>query len=307
MEATYRTAHGFLRLHDVPHTQPEQRLQIYFFAHYEDFHEYAARIGADVRGAAGFYSPANNRAAFYNALSTPRLAELNRTIQSMEEELRATAGGPRNRRREALVKELRILRNKRNTMIETINQLVVQHEVTHQVFYNAGLHVRGADNPVWIVEGLGCLFETPPGPHGAGMAVVNQYRLLNLREALAGKGSASNATAEQFADACRDGRLVPLRRLVADKALFDTTKANVENIYAQAWSLAYYLQRCRRDKLGEYLTVLATRPSDRAYGPEQELRQFEFVFGPLDEEFEQQWLAYILAQRMRTARQTHGF
>ena len=299
VEATYRAANGFLRLHDVPQAQLEQRLQIYFFAHHEDFHAYAARIGADVRGAAGFYNPADNRAAFYDTLSTPRLAELNATIQNMEEKLRTTAGGSRNYGREALVKELRILRNQRNNMIETINQLVVQHEVAHQIFYNAGLHGRGADNPVWIVEGLGCLFETPPGPHGAGMAAVNQYRLLNLREALAGKGNALNATAEQFADACRDGRLVPLRRLVADQSLFDTTKANVENIYAQAWSLVYYLQRRRRDKLGEYLTVVATRPSDRAYGPEQELQQFEFVFGPLDEEFERQWLEYVLAQRVR--------
>jgi hypothetical protein len=87
-----------------------------------------------------------------------------------------------------------------------------------------------------------------------------------------------------------------LRRLVADSSLF--TRRNDPNLvhyYSQAWALVCYLQRTKRDQLSEYLRLLGTRQVSRVVTPEQEIADFESVFGPPDENFERRWAAYILA------------
>lgn len=294
VEATYRGTQRFLHSHQIAAQPLERRLEILFFDTPQEFRSHAELLGADVRGAAGFYHPGSNRAAFYNALNTERIADASRRIEDLRAQL-AEEGSQRS----DVLKELTRLRRIRDRTIATINQVVVQHEVAHQVFFNAGLHVRGADNPPWLVEGLATLFEPPLGAQGSGQLAVNQYRLMSFREALSADGDWKHARADQFADACQHGRLVPLRTLVGEKSLFDTQDAHVEQRYAQAWSLMYYLQSERREDLGVYLTVMARRPSDRGYSGSQELQQFEHVFGPIDGPFEQRWLAFVLRQRVQ--------
>ncbi len=301
VEGTYLGVERFINVHDLDQTKLPHRLEILFFDRYQDFQKYAASVDTEAVGAAGFYDGRTNRAAFYNALNAPQLAQVNETITQMEQQLRASIGN-RSNRRSAYAKELRRLRAERDRVIETINQLVVQHEVAHQVFYNIGVHQRRADDPTWLVEGLACLMETPPDRNGAGFGTVNQYRLLNFREALAGPAGPRRANTNQFSEACRTGRLVPLRRLIADDDLFAIEGATVENAYAQAWSLVHFLQRRHREEFGVYLLVLARRPTDRAYSGEQEVMIFEEVFGAIDETFEKQWLDYILDERVRYPR-----
>jgi hypothetical protein len=296
VEATYRTIVRFLDAHDVPSVEPEQPMRIYFFARHDDFHAFAARRGADAKGAYGYYSAREDYAAFFDAKTTPELVDLNRRLDAMNDELRSAADSGA---RAALLKQLRQLRNLRDRIIATTNLLVVQHEVAHQVFYSLGLHARGGDNPPWLVEGLACLFETPAGPDGTGIGAVNQDRLVNLHEALTGSRRPVKATYEDYQNAVQAGRVVSLRQLVTDKTLFQTAGENAANHYAQAWSLVHYLQRRRGEAFGEYLTVMAKRPADRGYTAEQELMQFEYVFGPIDEKFERQWLEYILSLDVR--------
>ncbi len=300
VEATYRGVYRFLKLHDLDSTEPTEKLEIIFFDRPEAFFDYAKRTNADVTGAAGFYSPRTNRAAFYHALNMQRLAGVNEQIASIEESLDSKNG--RGRDRKNVLKQLRILRNERDQTIESVNQLVVQHEVAHQVLYNAGLHSRQGDQPTWLVEGLACLFETPPNRNGAGFATVNQYRLLNFREAISGEIAPKRMRADSYQEAVRQGRLVPLRRLIGDRNVFDMGRANVENAYAQAWSLVHYLHHRKRVAFGDYLTVLARRPVDREYSPATELMIFEEVFGPVDEQFIKGWLDFCLDLRVRRVR-----
>ncbi|GJM24006.1 MAG: hypothetical protein DHS20C16_04210 [Phycisphaerae bacterium] len=299
IEATYRGVYRFLKLHDLDSTVPAQKLEMLFFEHPDSFFEYAERTGASVTGAAGFYSPKTNRSAFYHALNMRRLVGVNEEIASIEASLDSRQRSNRGRDRKNVLKQLRRLRIERDQTIESVNQLVVQHEVAHQVLYNAGLHSREGDHPTWLVEGLACLFETPPNRNGAGFATVNQYRLLNLREALTGEIAPKRVRAASFKDAIRHGRLVPLRRLIGDGSLFDTGKPNVGNAYAQAWSLVHYLHRRKREAFGDYLMVLAKRPTDRAYSAATELMIFEEVFGPVDDNFVKGWLDYCLDLRVR--------
>jgi len=297
VEATFRSVLRFLDTHDIPHQPLADRLEILFFDTPAGFEAFAQRIGAEVRGAAGFYQPRSNLAAFYNAHNAEQLVEVNGQIAQLQEQVSA-AGRGRGQPAANAVSALRKLRASRDRLIEAINQMVVQHEVAHQVLFNAGLHVRGADNPPWVVEGLACLFESPPSADGAGLGAVNQYRLLNFREALTG-GDWKNAKAEQYADAVAGDRLVTLRRLIGEKELLKPSGERADARYAQAWSLVYYLQNHRREDFSVYLTVLARRPNDRGYSPDQEVELFEATFGPIDAKLEQQWLKFILRQRVR--------
>ena len=300
VEATYRGVYRFLKLHDLDSTEPEQKLEMLFFEHPDSFVDYAKRTGSDVAGAAGFYSPKTNRSAFYHALNMQRLESVNNQIASIEGSLDERKRSGRDRKN--VLKQLRILRNQRDQTIESVNQLVVQHEVAHQVLYNAGLHPRNGVQPTWLIEGLACLFETPPDRNGAGFATVNQYRLLNLREVLANEPSPKRVTAASYKDAVRSGRLIPLRRLIGDRRVFDTNQPIIENAYAEAWSLVHFLHHRKREAFGDYLTVLARRPVDREYSPATELMIFEEVFGPVDDDFIAQWLDFILDLRVRQVR-----
>jgi len=296
VEGTYLGVRRFLDVNDFLHQELTARLEIYFFASVEQFAAYAAGIGTDSSGAAGFYSPQNNRAAFYDTMSSPRFAELNAAIDRMQQQLQDRNIANRETRKQ-LVNDLNRLRIQRDNYIEAINQLVVQHEVAHQVLFNLGVHRRGAMNPTWLVEGLACLFEPPPSGGSAGLGRVNQYRLVNLRQVLAPTGDAADAKRDQLQDAYDNGRLVSLMQLVADSRLFSTARANVEASYAQAWSLVFYLQRKHRDKLSEYLRRVADRPIGKEFSPVDEFNLFEDVFGPIDENFERKWITYILRQR----------
>jgi hypothetical protein len=302
VEATYRGVYRFLNLHDLDSTEPSQKLEIIFFDQPESFFKYAKRTGADVVGAAGFYSPGTNRAAFYHALNMQRLIGVNEQIASIEALLDPQNGSNPGRNRREVLMQLQRLRNERDQTIESVNQLVVQHEVAHQVLYNAGLHSRNGEQPTWLVEGLACLFETPPNKNGAGFATVNQYRLLNLREALAGEAAPKRVRAESYEGAVRQGRLVPLRRLIGDRSMFDTGQPDIGNRYAQAWSLVHYLHHRKREAFGDYLAVLAKRPVDRAYSAATELMIFEEVFGPVDDGFVKDWLDFCLDLRTQRVR-----
>lgn len=296
VEGTYLGVLRFLDSSDFPRKPLNVRLEILFFANVDQFSNYAKNVGFDSTGAAGFYSPENNRAAFFDTMSSPRFAELNASVDQMQRQLKAMRGKNRSARK-ALVKDLNKLRIQRDNYIETINQLVVQHEVAHQVLFNTGVHVRGAMNPMWLVEGLACLFEPPPSSGGAGLGRVNQYRLVNLRRTLSPTGEPADAKREHLQDAFDAKRMFRLMQLVADPRLLSTARADVETTYAQAWSLVFYLQRKHRDKLGEYLRRVAQRPVGKPISAIEEFNLFEDVFGPLDEEFERRWISYLLKQR----------
>ena len=293
VEATYKSIYRFLEVNKIPHQRPVDRLEMIFVADFDGFHAYAERSGARAAGAAGYYDPRTNRSVFYDATTAPRLAEVNEEIQSLQAQLKSREKTSRAQRKH-VVKTLHRLRNERDRTVETINQIVVQHEVAHQVLFNAGVHNARAQNPDWLVEGLACLFETPPSSTGAGVAAVNQYRLINLRIALVDGGDYGSARPDDRFAAFKSGHLLPLREFVAARGLFNTAQAGVEDRYSQAWSLVQYLQRKKRRQLAEYLTELSQRPERREYSTAQELELFETVFGPIDEKFEQRWLTYIL-------------
>lgn len=302
LEATYRSVYRLCKINDIPAVQPEGRLEVLFFHDYETYGRYAAACRFPHQGSAGFYDQRSNVAAFVNILNLPELGQLNRLVAQSDERIeRLRAARPVNRL--ALKAERRkkqSITNQRNRIVERTNRLTVQHEVAHQVFFNSGVHVPGARNPGWLVEGLACLFETPPSSSGAGAGTTNQMRLADFRACLGNGDPRARLKAEDFEVALESGRLLPLRDLVGDTTLFNRRDdPNLVHYYSQAWALVFYLQRSRRAEFADYLRLLEQRKIGQDTTRASELADFESVFGPLDDDFQRRWASFIVSLRFK--------
>ena len=299
LEATHRSVYRFCRINKLPARPLSRRLQVLFFDTYDEYARIARAAGFSYQGSVGFYSQRTNVATFYNILNSPQLSEINRLIEQAEgriERLRRTRPIDRRALRVQVRERFRLV-NVRDRTVERLNRSTVQHETAHQLLFNAGVHVRGARNPDWLVEGLACLFETPPSASGAGAGAVNQLRLADFRACLGEADPGGQLKADDLQTALAAGKFVPLSRLVSDPTLF-TRRAdpNLVHYYSQAWSLVCYLQRAKREKFAEYLGLLGQRQVGQPVGPEQEIAEFQSIFGSLDERFERRWAAYILTK-----------
>jgi len=295
-ERTFDGVLRFCRTGGIPVTEPGHRLQMLFFDTPEGFVRYGRSIGFDQEGASGVYSPSHNRSAFFNTLNTPQLAELTRYVEDMENRLAVRPGGAElpAADRIAVQKHLQSVRSQRDRFVTRVNQLVVQHEMAHQVLYNIGVHTVGAQNPGWLLEGLACLFETPPTRSGAGFGAMNQMRLRDFRACLT-LADDNGPRMENLDRACRSGRLLPLKDLIADADLFSQgDNPQIVYVYAETWSLVHYMQRRHREKLAEYVRQVALRRPGQKFTAEQEIAAFEAVFGPIDEPLERRWLTFTL-------------
>jgi len=322
LESTYAGIERFCRSHRLPMRPPVRPMEVIFFDTFEAYRRYAERMGFPYQGTYGFYLDRCNRSAFFNAQRDPKFVGLRARIDRAEKTLAAlrrslSTVGARGRVRillpdgetriltrteaerhiEETQNRVRRLRTRLKHYSDRINQMVIQHEAAHQVLYNVGLHVRGGPNPAWLVEGLACLFETPPSASGAGLGATNAFRLADFREALAGPSRSPRV--EDLTEAIADGRLVPLEQLVCRHDLFCTDGAQATWRYAQAWALACYLDHHRHEAFADYIRRVASRQPGTIVPPGQELAEFEAAFGPIDATFEYRWVRYILSLPFR--------
>lgn len=302
LEATYDSVYRFCKINDLPARGLDHRLEVLLFDNYEDYGQYAASAGFPHQGSAGFYNQRTNLAAFVNMVNLPEMGAINRKIGQCERRLeKIKAARPIERRKlKACREELLSLTRQRDRTVEKVNRLTVQHEVAHQVLFNAGVHVLGAQNPGWVVEGIATLFETPPSRSGAGVGATNQMRLGDFRSCLGGGDPRARLKAEDLQVALDARKFLPLRELIGEAMLFSRRNdPNLVHYYTQAWSLVFYLQRAKRQKLAEYLRVLGQRKPGETHTFQRELADFESVFGPPDERFERRWASFILDQRYK--------
>jgi hypothetical protein len=310
LEATYAGVEKFCTFNRIAFEPSGTRLEILLFDRPESFHRYAAGLGLAPQQLNGFYHAGTHRSAFFNILNHPDLEALRREIARLEERVAQLNARELTRaeraQRDAVLKQLHFYRNRRNHLVEKLNRTVVQHEVVHHLLFDARIHVRGGQNPVWLVEGLACLFEPPPSEKGAGLGVTNQMRLADFRAACDEVLDAPDARPrkmkpEDLQQAYASGRFVPLRRLISLRELAeDPNDPNLGYRYAEVWSLTFYLQCERREKLALYISLVAKRAAGELVTPEDELVQFETVFGPVDKRFERLWASFVLDQPFTT-------
>jgi len=320
LEATYFSICRFCEQEHIAARRPDHRLEVIFFNDRAGYGRYAAAIRFASQGTYGVYYEPSNRSAFFNIENEPQmrqiaanvldarrnLDDLTRAMKDIRDrrtiiELQYSDGRRQQMtRREAEKKidesrrELQELQGRQTAYVNRINRTVIQHETAHQVLYNTGVHVRGGPNPTWLVEGLACLFETPPGRSGAGLGAINQLRLQDFRDAVSGETAARKLTADDYLNAIAAGRIVLPRELITNPALLREPGSDRATHYAAAWALTMYLQRVRGQKLDDYLQAVSRRQPGEPVTAKEELALFERHFGPLDEPFLRRLGRYIL-------------
>ncbi len=209
-------------------------------------------------------------------------------------------GGTDRAFKRELETHLTSLTTQREVFVKRFNRTVIQHEAAHQILFNIGVHVTGADNPPWLIEGLACQFEVPqPGP-GGELRRVNEMRLFDVREAI-GVAPNDDKVSDAALDLARDeGRFLPLVDLIGEEEIFDYSSTNISGRYGQTWALVYYLHREHPEALAAYLQRLASRsigvPMDRG----ARVEEFRTHFGEPNAVFERKWVDFLL--RLRAAR-----
>ena len=245
LERVYRQTLAEWEKQGLPVTEPPGPLPVIVLGDRAAFERFAATIdGVDPAVSQGFYSPQSDRVVLYDfAGGSP----------SGDGSSGVGAGTPRDRRSRA-----RVIAERAQ------NVATVVHEATHQLAYNAGLHTRFADNPVWLTEGLAMYAETPVRGSARGWAGPGRINPVRLRQF------------QSFA--ARAGDVNPLPALLGtDQPYRDP--ATVLDAYAAAWALVFHLSKSRGDALGEYLAAIANKPPLIFGTPDERLTEFRAAFG----------------------------
>ncbi|WP_310820631.1 DUF1570 domain-containing protein [Stratiformator vulcanicus] len=214
--------------------EPEFPLAAIIFSDQAAFAQYArADIGDAAATTIGYYSIRSNRIVFsdlsarFRGRQVKSRAEMNRLLSA-----------------------------------SSANVATVIHEATHQIAFNCGVHIRYADNPMWMTEGFAMFCETPDLRSTSGWRTigdVNRARLPALR-----------------------GASLDIDRLISsDDPLRDASTARTA--YAESWALTYFLAKARRGKYREYLEAIGSKPRLIWDDAETRRAEFEAHFGDVDE------------------------
>ena len=137
------------------------------------------------------------------------------------------------------------------------------HEAVHQTSFNVGVHKRFAFTPVWVLEGLACMFEAK-GVYNSvyysdQVDRINRNRLIALQRYYRQKRAQGN-----------------LKKFVADDKIFDRDPSLA---YAYSWGLTFFLAEKFPSQFFKFLNADAKRREFREYSAKQRVKAFTEVFG----------------------------
>lgn len=267
IEKTFDSVHRFATKLNIKVRYTDDKLPIVFSKDHQEFRGVfrGIRGGDPPDAAAGLYlSGKPNVSLFYDMSQNPFMKEWADKVRQLQEEARKATDSDT---RKAKVREAQWYSNRSLVYQEEQNRSVVQHEVAHQLLYNFRVHNWDSSwaNPQWLVEGMATLFEVPPGKHGAGINVINQRRLGDIREAF------PNFKTENW------------RQFIGEPSAGRQMLSNEG--YAQSWALTYYLVKRKPRELPKYVEMIKKRKTSRPVSAEQELTDFEKCFGKVDDQF----------------------
>ena len=234
--------------------EPKQPLPVIIFADRKRYAAYAVKdAGPGMETSVGYYSIRTNRVVLLDLSAGPGGAPA-RTYRQMK----AKIG------------------------LAPFNVATVVHEAVHQIAYNAGLHTRYADNPLWLSEGMAMYFESPePGNPSGWKSIhkVNPFRIGPFRKYLSQRPKNS------------------LQTLVSSDERFTNGKT-ANDAYAEAWALTFFLMKEHREQYEKYLALIAKKPRLIFDKPAKRWKDFQSAFGDpakLDAEF----VKYMSNPRLR--------
>lgn len=242
-----------IRLHE-----PDRPLAVLVFADRAAYAAYAAdELGEAADRVVGYYSLMTNRVAMYDLTG-----------------LQANGSAGRRGTRGEIVAMLSERRAAENVA-------TVVHEATHQVAYNAGLHHRFADIPLWVAEGVAMYFETPDPDSRRGWGRIdgrNDRRFVRFQLYLRSRPPGA------------------IRTLVEDDERLRNGESAI-NAYAEAWALNFFLLKTAPKQYGEYLKALAEKKPLLWDEPEDRVAQFEAAFGASLDQIDAAFVRYM--QKLR--------
>lgn len=303
VEGTYLAVVRVGRAFGFPMDDPKEPLFVVLAADHSDFVALAKRVQVDGNAAAGFYDPGANVSIFGDVLTSPSLKPLTREIDRLSKRLKQARQGKQGagvrERVRAWSSELGRLTVQRDAIVKRFNRVVIQHEAAHHILFNLGVHRRGADNPIWVVEGLAMQFEVPQTSIRGRIRAINQLRLGDLRKAAGLPPAVHGVSDDAYRTAFAPNGLIPLTKLISGDPLVGASAERTTTVYAQSWGLVYYLARTQEAALGDYLRALAARGVGANVAPAEELAQFGKAFGVPNEAFQRRWLEYMAQLRFK--------
>ena len=247
-ERLYTGFHNYWKQRGMTLHEPEFPLVAIIFADQKQYAIFATRdAGPDTATALGYYSISSNRMVLYDQTSSN-----GKPARSQAEIQRRFSAAP-------------------------YNIATVVHEATHQIAFNSGLHVRLADNPLWLTEGMAMYFETPDLQSRSGwtsMGSINPPRLKRFRANLARRPSGNIAT------------------LIQSDEQF-TNAETMADAYAEAWALTYFLIRTRKEAYVAYLKKIAAKKVLTWDKPPDRLAEFRAAFGDDLQSLDREFLKYL--------------
>jgi hypothetical protein len=271
LESVWRWNAKFVRRLGLSPIRPKHKLEIFYFASWQEFEAYSMNRGTTVEnGILGYYAPDINRSHFFDLWDMPMFQPLKKELEEGGRRL-----SPQRRR---------FLRNYITSWVEHETQSTIQHEAGHHIHYTTGVfkkYTEGGTAPTWLVEGATMQFEVPPsatGEGGTGLGELNDHML------------------NQF-------RRFPRWTAASLKIFVLHNGAWYQGWnYPRGWALVYYLWKQHRDGLGKYIRIIHDRP----FGEEPELtdreREFEECFGRLDEKWVEDFYEFLDAKTVRRSR-----
>ena len=253
LERLFTGFHAFWSQAGLEVRQPEQPLVVIIFSNRNDYKRAAEKeVGNASHSIVGYYNQLTNRITTYDITGSD--SNHPTTRQSL-----STAGNS-------------ILRNPQaSSLIATL-----VHEATHQLAFNAGLHVRLSPTPVWLSEGIATYFETPDLTNSRGwqsIGAINEARLeLILKQFTPGLIS---------------------RFIVEDEPFHNPDEALLA--YAHAWALVSFLATMRREDFCEYIAHFKKKAPLELDSPAKRLNEFKNAFHSEPDDLEPAIIQYLNA------------
>ncbi len=280
LERTYAAVHKFAVKAGIDIHYPEEKLVVIFCRTFDVYDRLNKKIvGRGVPpNAAGLYWSHLDFSIFYDFAQSKSVLDLKAKAEGLQEQARQA----KNREtKKAKSREARFYLNYLESMYDAQNRSVVQHEVTHQLMFNFQVHASPGPNPQWFAEGLATQFEPPPGKMGSGIAVINQRRLQDFREAY----EKSGPDLRQFV-----AKHTPASGILPTEG------------YAVSWALTNYLIRREKKNLPKYIALIKKRDPTQPFTQEEAIEIFEACFGKLDARFQSKFRKYTMKLPYRPSR-----
>ena len=305
LEGTYDAILRFCRFNKLGRKEKLAGLRVILYGRFEDYARFAASVGVQSESVAGFFSHPTNIAIFCNSLHSPALKVLHEEMDRTHKMLAKVGHGRPGRTartQKPLVDRLDSLRAQRDEFVKRFNRFVIQHEGAHQVLFNLRVHVPGADNPTWLVEGLACQFEiSQTNPRGR-LTRTNHMRLADFRDALGVDLPVDRLTDSALQTAQTRKGWMRLPEILTAPGPPNSVENSMAFYYGQAWSLVYFLHNNHREGFASYVRELGRRKPQETVGDEQRIEEFRLAFGQDLETMERDWIGHTLGLRLDRAK-----